>query len=98
MNTINLQDFNQEAAYQVQAVLETISRLGEHIEVYDGERLVGTILRGDPIVEKEPLPPNMEQGNPALGVDVSLEEALDEFAQQVVSAQRTAQESTSLVH
>lgn len=53
MDSINLQEFTEDAAYQVHAVLETISRLGERVDVYDGERLVGTILRGDPIPEEE---------------------------------------------
>ena len=83
MNSINLQDFTEEAAYQVQAVLETISRLGERIEVYDGERLVGTVLRGEVVEDDEPLPEGVEEGSPALGIDISLEKALDQFAKQV---------------
>ncbi len=54
MESINLQEFSEDAAYQVHAVLENISRLGERVDIYDGERLVGTILRGDPIPESEP--------------------------------------------
>ena len=54
MESINLQEFSEDAAYQVHAVLENISRLGERVDIYDGERLVGTILRGDPIPELEP--------------------------------------------
>lgn len=56
MNSIDLQNFSEDVAYQVQAVLETISRLGERVEIYDGERLVGTILRGEVVEDDEPLP------------------------------------------
>ena len=53
MDSINRQEFTEEAAYQVHAVLETISRLGKRVEVYDGERLVGVILRGELLADDD---------------------------------------------
>ena len=79
MYTINLQEFTEDAAYQVHAVLETLSRLDERVEVRDGERLVGTILRGDAVEDDESIPEGVEEGSPALGKDISLDALLDRF-------------------
>ena len=48
MNTINLQDFSEGAAYQVRVVLENISRLGDKVEVWDGDSLLGIVEAGEP--------------------------------------------------
>ncbi len=83
MDSINLQDFSEGAAYQVQAVLETISRLGERVEIYDGERLIGTILRGEVPHNNESLPEGIVEGSPALGKDISLDKLLEQHQKRI---------------
>ena len=98
MNSINLQEFAEGAAYQVHAVLETISRLGERVEVYDGERLVGIILRGDPITnENESLPKGITEGSPALGKDISLDALLEQHQKKIEQYEAEERQATQHV-
>ena len=88
MTSINLDDFSEEAAYQVHAVLETLSQLGEQVEVYDGERLVGMFLRGETLPEEDTPVPGAERGrhsggSPSLGIDITIEESIEQHQQLI---------------
>ena len=105
MESINLQEFSEDAAYQVHAVLENISRLGERVDIYDGERLVGTILRGDPIPESEPQTDEGQAGGVRHGGQSAMppasfppiEEALERHHQRLEQYEAEEQQATDNV-
>ena len=82
MTKLNINDLSDDAAFSVRKIIETLGRMGDKVVVYDGDRIIGTVIHGEPDVYDDELPQGVEPEIP-LKPGETIYTILDDFAKEV---------------